>query len=96
VRKSQVLLALAVSLSMVSVYPRVAVSQTAWDHAVIESFNATIETELIHRVKWATREEARAAIYKDIETWYNTERLHSTLGYRSPCEFEALDLRKIA
>jgi putative transposase len=67
-----------------------------WDNAVIESFNATIKTELIHRVKWTTREEARAAIYKYIETWYNTERLHSTLGYRSPCEFEALDLRKIA
>ncbi len=59
-----------------------------WDNAVVESFNATIKTELIHRIKWQTREEARAAIYKYIETWYNSKRLHSTLGYRSPIEFE--------
>ena len=59
-----------------------------WDNAVVESFNATIKTELIHRTKWKTREEARAAVYKYIETWYNSQRLHSTLGYRSPIEFE--------
>ncbi len=61
-----------------------------WDNAPIESFNATIKTELVHRTKWETREEARAAVYNYIETWYNTKRLHSTLGYRSPAEFEAL------
>ena len=59
-----------------------------WDNAVVESFNATIKTELIHRTIWKTREEVRAAIYKYIETWYNSKRLHSTLGYRSPVEFE--------
>jgi putative transposase len=59
-----------------------------WDNAVVESFNATIKTELIHRTKWITREEARAAVYKWIETWYNPKRLHSTLGYRSPDDFE--------
>ena len=60
-----------------------------WDNAVVESFNATIKTELIHRTKWITREEARAAVYKWIETWYNSKRLHSTLGYRSPDDFES-------
>jgi putative transposase len=60
-----------------------------WDNAVVESFNATIKTELIHRTKWITREEARAAVYKWIETWYNPKRLHSTLGYRSPDDFES-------
>jgi putative transposase len=60
-----------------------------WDNAVVESFNATIKTELIHRTKWVTREEARAAVYKWIETWYNSKRLHSTLGYRSPDDFES-------
>jgi putative transposase len=60
-----------------------------WDNAVVESFNATIKTELIHRTKWITREQARAAVYKWIETWYNSQRLHSTLGYRSPNEFES-------
>jgi len=59
-----------------------------WDNAVVESFNATIKTELIHRVTWKTREDVRAEIYKYIETWYNSKRLHSTLGYRSPVEFE--------
>lgn len=65
-----------------------------WDNAVVESFNATIKTELIHRTKWATREEARAAVYKYIETWYNPKRLHSTLGYLSPIEFEERDERE--
>lgn len=67
-----------------------------WDNAVIESFNATIKTELIHRKKWNTREEARAAIYKYIEVWYNRKRLHSTLGYRSPVEFENLERQEAA
>ncbi len=70
-----------------------------WDNAVVESFNATVKTELIHRTRWNTREEARAAIYKYIETWYNTKRLHSTLGYQSPIAFEAqesLDREKVA
>jgi len=60
-----------------------------WDNAVVESFNATIKTELIHRTKWNTREEVRAAVYKWIEVWYNSKRLHSTLGYRSPDDFES-------
>jgi len=59
-----------------------------WDNAVVESFNATLKTELIHRQRWQTREEARAATYEFIEVWYNRKRLHSTLGYRSPEEFE--------
>jgi transposase InsO family protein len=67
-----------------------------WDNAVVESFNATIKTELIHRTKWMTREEARAAVYEYIETWYNSKRLHSTLGYLSPIEFEEHELRRSA
>jgi transposase InsO family protein len=59
-----------------------------WDNAVVESFNATIKTELIHRIIWKTREDVRAAIYEYIELWYNSKRLHSTLGYWSPVEFE--------
>src|SRR5450755_1563040 len=67
-----------------------------WDNAVVESFNATIKTELIHRKKWQTREEARAAIYNWIESWYNRKRLHSTLGYRSPDDFEDEEERPAA
>ena len=40
-----------------------------WDNAVVESFNATIKTQLIHRARWETREQARAAVYVYIETW---------------------------
>lgn len=67
-----------------------------WDNAVVESFNATIKTELIYRTQWITREEARAAIYNYIETWYNSIRLHSTLGYLSPIEFEEQEQRGVA
>lgn len=67
-----------------------------WDNAVVESWNATLKTELIHRYRWATREEARSAVFKYIEIWYNSERLHSTLGYRSPAEFEEQEKFKAA
>ena len=59
-----------------------------WDNAVIESFNATIKAELLHRHEWETRAAARSAVYEYIETWYNARRLHSTLGYQSPMTFE--------
>lgn len=65
-----------------------------WDNAVIESWNGTLKTELINRQRWATREEARAEIYYFIEVWYNRERLHSSLGYRTPEEYEALHVGK--
>lgn len=66
-----------------------------WDNAVAESFFATLEWELIQRHDWQTRAEARSAIFRYIEGWYNRERLHSTLGYRSPAQYEA-DLRRHA
>jgi transposase InsO family protein len=67
-----------------------------WDNAVVESFNATIKTELIHRTNWKTREQVRAAVYSYIEIWYNSQRLHSSLGYLSPVQFEERELRKSA
>jgi len=59
-----------------------------WDNAVAESFFATVETELILEADWPTRDVARQAIFAYIETWYNRERRHSTLGYRSPVQYE--------
>ncbi len=61
-----------------------------WDNAVAESFFATIKRELIDTRAWSTRAGVRAAIFEYIEGWYNTRRLHSTLGYCSPAEYEAL------
>ncbi len=53
-----------------------------------ESFFATVETEVIMEADWPTREAARQAIFAYIETWYNRERRHSSLGYRSPVQYE--------
>jgi len=59
-----------------------------FDNAAIESYHATIEKDLLRRRSLRTKQEARTAIFDYIETFYNRERLHSTLGYRSPEEFE--------
>jgi transposase InsO family protein len=59
-----------------------------YDNAVAESFFATLEFELIMQNDWQTKEEARRAIFRYIETWYNRKRRHSTLGYISPAEYE--------
>jgi len=60
-----------------------------YDNAVMESFWATLKTELIHQENYATHEQARGSIFEYIELFYNRVRLHSTLGYRSPQAFEA-------
>ena len=50
--------------------------------------DASFKKELIHGRDYATRADARAEIFEYIEVFYNRERRHSSLGYRSPCEFE--------
>ena len=59
-----------------------------YDNAVAESFFSTLEFELLMKNDWHTRGEARRAIFRYIETWYNRKRRHSTLGYLSPAEYE--------
>lgn len=59
-----------------------------WDNAVAESFFATLKVELIRKYRWRTRDEARRAIFRYIETWYNPKRRHSTLDYLSPMQYE--------
>ena len=59
-----------------------------WDNAVAESFFATLKTELVYECVWATRAEARAAIFEYLEIFYNSQRRHSSLGYISPVAFE--------
>jgi putative transposase len=61
-----------------------------WDNACVESFFATLKKELIHHRRYLTREEARQEIFEYIEVFYNRMRRHSTLGYYSPAEFEAM------
>lgn len=60
-----------------------------YDNAVIESFWGTLKNEWVHHQKYKTRSQARTDIFSYIEGFYNTVRLHSTLGYLSPAEFEA-------
>ncbi len=66
------------------------------DNAYIESFFATLKKELVYQTTFVTREEARLAVFEFIEGYYNRWRLHSSLKYRSPAEFEAQDLEKLA
>lgn len=62
-----------------------------YDNAVVESFFKTIKAELARKTRFRTQEEARSAIFDYIEVFYNRERMHSTLGYLSPAEFECLN-----
>ena len=64
-------------------------SGNCYDNAMMESFFATLKTELIHQQNYATREQAKQSIFEYIEVFYNRKRLHSSLGYLSPESFEA-------
>jgi putative transposase len=60
----------------------------AYDNAPIESVISTIKNELVHRSRFTTRDQARFAVFDYIETFYNPRRLHSSLGHRSPDDYE--------
>ncbi len=60
-----------------------------WDCALAESFFATLKTELIDARSWPTRAQARRAVFEFIEVFYNRQRLHSSLNYLTPAEYEA-------
>jgi transposase InsO family protein len=66
-----------------------------WDNAVVESFFATLTKELLVDGIFATRAEASRELFEFIEIWYNRQRRHSSLGYRTPVEFEH-ELRKVS
>jgi hypothetical protein len=61
---------------------------SAYDNTVAESFFSTLKNELVHHCDFETRNAARAAIFSYIELFYNRRRLHQTLRYRSPQQFE--------
>lgn len=60
-----------------------------YDNAVVESFWGKLKAEMVHHRRFATREEARIAIFEYIEMFYNPKRLHAALGYVSPTQFES-------
>ncbi len=62
----------------------------AYDNAMAESFFATLECELLNRRRFRTQTEARHAIFRFIEAWYNPHRRHSALGNQSPLNYERI------
>ena len=60
------------------------------DNAVAESFFHTLKEELVTDADYKTKDEARRSIFEYIELFYNRKRLHSTLGYRAPLEYERM------
>ena len=65
-----------------------------WDNAVAESFFGGLKKEFVHDVKFQTREEAKQKLFEWIEVFYNRERLHSTLAYMTPEDFEQVQRAK--
>ncbi|WP_299095806.1 IS3 family transposase, partial [uncultured Metabacillus sp.] len=61
-----------------------------YDNACIESFHGILKRELVYQTKYKTRKEARESLFEYIEFFYNSKRIHSTLNYLTPNEFERL------
>ncbi|SAL87923.1 integrase catalytic subunit [Caballeronia arvi] len=70
--------------------PSMGTAGDAYDNAMCESFFGTLEAELLSREHLATHEQARQRVFSFLEGWYNVRRLHSSIGYCSPLEFENL------
>jgi len=61
-----------------------------WDNAVVESFFATLTKELLVDGLFESRTQASRELFEFIEIWYNRRRRHSSLGYRTPAEYDAV------
>ncbi len=75
-------------LKEVGITPSMGRTGSALDNAMAESFVSTLKAELVSNLEFPTRQAAKSAIFEYLETFYNTRRLHSSLGYRSPADFE--------
>jgi putative transposase len=75
-------------LKEVGITPSMGRTGTALDNAMAESFISTLKAELVSNLEFPSRQAAKTAIFDYLETFYNTRRLHSSLGYRSPADFE--------
>ena len=75
-------------LREVGITPSMGRTGSALDNAMAESFVSTLKAELVSRMEFPTRQAAKTAIFEYLETFYNTRRLHPSLGYRSPADFE--------
>ena len=59
-----------------------------WDNSVMESFFKTLKVERVHRLQYTSRSQARLDIVNWMEGFYNSRRLHSSIDFRSPADFE--------
>lgn len=75
-------------LEVAHALPSMGGKKSAYDNAVAESFFSNLKNELVHHCDFRQRDHARAAIFDYIELYYNRQRLHQTLGYRTPEEVE--------
>ena len=75
-------------LKEVGITPSMGRTGSALDNAMAESFVSTLKAELVSRLEFPSRQAAKTAIFEYLETFYNTRRLHSSLGYVSPADFE--------
>ena len=64
-----------------------------WDNAVAENFFGIMKKEYVSQTKFETRNDAKLGIFDYIEAWYNTQRIHSKLGYLTPAEFDGLYIK---
>lgn len=68
-----------------------------YDNAVMESFFHTLKTELVRHENFQTREEAKMKVFDYIEIYYNRQRIHSSIDYFTPVEYENNSIsRKVA
>jgi putative transposase len=87
-------LAFGKTIEAAGILPSMGRRGDAFDNALAESFFATLETGLLDRHTFRTRDEARLAVFTYIESFYNARRRHSALDYRSPDRYEEEMIRK--
>lgn len=75
-------------LAQLGFIPSMSRRGNCYDNAATESFWSTLKLECLYRLKIATRAEVEPILFSFIDGWYNTRRLHSSLGYQSPLDFE--------
>jgi transposase InsO family protein len=76
------------ALAIRQTQPSMSRKGNCYDNAAMEAFWSTLKMELVYRQTFATRQQARAAIFEYIEIFYNRQRRHSALGYATPAAFE--------
>lgn len=83
-------------LEEAGIVPSMGRAGSALDNAISESFAASLKCELLHRQRFLSREAAKTAIFDYIEGFYNRARLHSSLGYLSPADYEQATMEEVA